>query len=85
MEFINIGSEYIKGWVGGAQVGWVVAKAETKQQDDGMVGFRVIIPQRANIPLQGLERRELTVGVISDPHCQIEAFHWCHFTSHGFT
>ena len=27
-------------------------------------------PQRANIPLQGLQRRALTVGVISGPHCQ---------------
>ena len=43
MEFINIGSGYIKGWVGGAQVGWVEAKAETKKQDDTIVGFRVIM------------------------------------------
>ena len=27
----------------------------------------------------------LTLGVISGPHCQNGAFHWCHFTSHGFT
>ena len=42
-------------------------------------------PQWANIPLQGLDRRELTVGAISGPHSQIGALHWCHFTSHGFT
>ena len=42
-------------------------------------------PQRANIPLQGLDRRVLTVGAISGPHYQMEALHWCHFTSHGFT
>ena len=27
-------------------------------------------PQRANIPLQGLDRRALTVGAISGPHSQ---------------
>ena len=42
-------------------------------------------PQRANIPLQVLDRHALTVGVISDPHSQIRALLWCHFTSHGFT
>ena len=34
-------------------------------------------PQRANIPLQGLDRRVLTVRGISGPHCQIAALHWC--------
>ena len=29
--------------------------------------------QRANIPLQGLDRRALTVGAISGPHSQIGA------------
>ena len=28
-------------------------------------------PQRTNIPLQGLDRRALTVGAMSGPHCQI--------------
>ena len=28
-------------------------------------------PQRANIPLQGLDRRALTVGAISGPHSQL--------------
>ena len=28
-------------------------------------------PQKANIPLQGLDRRALTVGVISGPHNQL--------------
>ena len=28
--------------------------------------------QRANIPLQGLDRCALTVGAISGPHCQLE-------------
>ena len=27
----------------------------------------------------------LTLGTISDPHYQIGALHWCHFTSRGFT
>ena len=40
-------------------------------------------PQRANIPLQGLDRRALTVGAISGPHSQPGALLWCHFTSHG--
>ena len=30
-------------------------------------------PQRANIPLQGLDRRALTVGAISGPHSQLGA------------
>ena len=46
----------------GAGVGWVVAKAKTKKQDNTMVEFRVAI---------GIYGRVLTVGVISGPHCQI--------------
>ena len=42
-------------------------------------------PQKANIPLQGLDRRALTVGAISGPHSQNGALLWHHFTSHGFT
>ena len=42
-------------------------------------------PQRANIPLQGLDRRALTVGAISGPHSQLGALLWRHFTSRGFT
>ena len=42
-------------------------------------------PQRANIPLQGLDRRALTVGAISGPHSQPGALLWRHFTSRGFT
>ena len=41
-------------------------------------------PQRANIPLQGLDRHALTVGAISDPHSQLGALLWHHFTSRGF-
>ena len=40
-------------------------------------------PQRANIPLQGLDRRALTVGAISGPHSQLGALLWCHFTKSG--
>ena len=43
MEFINIGLAYIRGWVGGARGGWVVAKAKTKKQDGTMVEFRVAV------------------------------------------
>ena len=42
-------------------------------------------PQRANIPLQGLAKRTLTVGPISGPHSQLRTLLWRHFTSHGFT
>ena len=42
-------------------------------------------PQRTNIPLQGLDRRALTVGAISGPHSQLGALLWRHFTSRGFT
>ena len=38
-------------------------------------------PQRANIPLQGLDRCALTVGAISGPHSQPGALLWRHFTS----
>ena len=48
--------------VKGAGVGWVVAKAKTKKQDNTMVEFRGAI---------SIDRRVLTVGVISGPHCQI--------------
>ena len=65
-------------------------KAKTRKQDD--TNSRVqssydvyMYPQRANIPLQGLDRCALTVGAISGPHCQIEGLHWYHFTSCGFT
>ena len=39
--------------------------------------------QKANILLQGLDRRALTVAAISGLHCQIVALHWHNFTSHG--
>ena len=53
----------------GTGVGWVVEKAKTKKQDD----TNSMYPPRANIPLQGLDRRGPTVGVISGPHCHIGA------------
>ena len=49
-------------------------------------GYHVhMYPQRANVPLKGLDKHVLTVGAISGPHCQIGAFHWCHFIIRGFT
>ena len=42
-------------------------------------------PQRASIPIQGIDRHALTVGAISGPNCHIGAPLWCHFTSCGFT
>ena len=44
-----------------------------------------MLPQRANIALQCLDRCVLTVGAISGPDCQIGALNWYHFTSCGFT
>ena len=44
-----------------------------------------VYPQRANIPLQGLDRRALTVEAISGLHNQIGALLWRHLTSRGFT
>ena len=42
-------------------------------------------PQRANVPLQDLDRHALTMGAISGSRCQTGALNWCHFTSCGFT
>ena len=73
MEFIIVGPAYIRRWVG---VGWVVVKAYTKKQDD--TNSRVsnydmyMYPQRANIPLQVLDRHAMTVGAISSLHKQME-------------
>ena len=41
IEIINIGPVYIRGGQEGCGVGWVVAKAKTKKQDNIMVEFRV--------------------------------------------
>ena len=67
-----------------------MAKAKAKKQDD--TNSRVeseydihMYPQRANILLQGLNRRGLTVEAISGPQCQIGAIHWHHITSREFT
>ena len=56
----------------GTRVGWVVAKAKTKKQDNanGRVRFSSycdvhMYPQWANNPLQGPNRCVLTVGLIS--------------------
>ena len=70
-------------------MGWVLAKAKTKKQDDtnGRVKSSCDVhmhPQRANIPLQGLDSDVLTLGTISGPHCKIGALQWYHFTSNGF-
>ena len=53
----------------------MVAKAGTKKQDGTIGKFRVAITctQRANIPLEGLDRPALTVRVMSGPHSQIGA------------
>ena len=42
-------------------------------------------PQRAIIPLQGLDRRALTVGAILGSQSQLGALLWRHFTSQGFS
>ena len=45
MKFINIGPVYITGWVGEVRggVGWMLAKAKTKKQDDTLVELRVVM------------------------------------------
>ena len=67
----------------------MVAKPAKSRQDDtiGRIesGHDIHVhPQKANIPLQGLDKCVLTVGTISGLHCQIGSFHWHHFTSGGF-
>ena len=57
-------------------MGWMVAKAETKKQNDTnsrvYSGHKVYMYQRVNILLQGLERCGPTVGAISDPTAKLE-------------
>ena len=43
MEFCNIGPVYMRVRKRGAGVGWVVAKAKTKKQDDTIVELRVAV------------------------------------------
>ena len=82
MEFINIGPVYIRGWRegrgGGVGGGKSLIKEEIRHEDSYDVCMH---PQRANIPLQGLDRRALTVGAISGPHSQPGALLWRHFTT----
>ena len=69
---------YIRGWVGrGTGVGWVVVKAKGKKQDYTnsriKCGYDMYIyPQRISIPLQGLNRRALTVGAYQVPTAKLE-------------
>ena len=42
-------------------------------------------PKSANIPLQGLDRRAMTVGAMSGFHSQTGALLWHHFTIGRFT
>ena len=54
-------------------------KLNQRRKKTQIVEFRVasydkyIHPQRANIPLQGLDRHALIVGAISGPHSQLGA------------
>ena len=89
LEFINIGPVYIRGWAGGAWGwgGWW-QKLNKRRNKTQRVEFRVAMrvhPQRANIPLQGLDRRARIVGAISGPHSRPGGLLWRHFTSRGFT
>ena len=91
MEFINIGPVDIRGWVGGARGwgGWW-QKLNQRRNKTQRVEFKssydmYMHPQRAKIPLQGVDRRALTVGAISGPHSQPGSLLWRHFTSRGFT
>ena len=77
MEIINIGPAYIWEWAEGCG-GWV---GDGKGKIAQRVNFKVAMtctstyPQRANIPLQGLDKCGPTVGAISGPHWQISAIH----------
>ena len=92
MEIIAIRPMYISGWVEGTQ-GWGGCWQKLKQRSNmtHIVEFRVammcICTHKGLIVhyIQGLDRCALTVVPISDPHSQITALLWCHFTSRGFT
>ena len=82
-EFINIDQG-----VGGRGAEWGAwwQKLNQRRKKTQIVELRrVHTPTKTNIPLQGLDRRVLTVGAISRPHSQIGALLWHHFTSRGFT
>ena len=75
MDFINIVPAYTRGWVGGVLRwgGWW-QRLKQRSKMTQLVEFRVAMmctcnSQRANIPLQGLDRHGPTVGAISGPHC----------------
>ena len=67
MEFINVGSVYIRGWAGKAR-GWggwwqKLNQRRKKTQIVEFIEYSYDVymhPQRANIPLQGLDRRACT-------------------------
>ena len=65
-EFINIGTVYIRGWVGGAQGlgGW------WQKLNQSIKKTQIV---ESNFPLQSLDRRVLTMGAISGPHSQLGA------------
>ena len=90
MDFINIGSVYIRGWAGGVQGGVGGGKSLNKEKKGTnsrvWSSYDVYMHlQRVNITLQGLDRRALTVGAISGPHSHLGALLWRHFTRRGFT
>ena len=94
MEFINIGPVYIRGGQEGHGDGVGGGKSLNKEERRHKYGrvqssYDVYMhPQRANISLQGLDRRVLTVGAISGPHSQIGALTallWRCFTSRELT
>ena len=90
MKFINIRPEYIRGLVGGV---WGKVGCG-KSLNKGARRHKFIVqssydmykhPQRANIPLQGLNRLAVTVGALSGPYSQIGVLFQHHFTRRGFT
>ena len=90
MEFIGIGPVYIRGGWEGRRGGVDGGKSlKKKKQDTNSIvqsSYDMYMhPQKANIPLQGLDRCALAVGAISGPFSQLGALLWCHFTSHRFT
>ena len=64
-----MGGEGCRGGVGGGVGGGKILNKEERSTNSRIQSSYDVYmhPQRANIPLQGLERRALTVGAISGP------------------
>ena len=73
-------------------MGWVVTKAKTKKQNDPTLGvwsgyiiMTMCTHKGQYSTTRPIDKCVLTMSMISGPHCQIEALHWHHISSGGFT